>query len=273
MSRLAKATLLELRLLARDPVTVIFTLALPVIVLYVLGQVFGNTPNPRVYRGVGAMNFYVPAYVALAVASMGLVGLPVHLAGYRERGILKRFRASDVPIWSIVGAQVVVTVLAGLLASLIVWMAAVVSYSVDLPKQPLLVVAAFLLGAVCFGFIGVLIGALLPTARAAQGAGIILWFVMMMIGGSGPPPEVLGQTLRAISDVTPLKHVVVLIQDPWLGFGWNTNEALIVVAMLLASAALGFLILRYPHWLSLPRGLRRAARKGGQASPTRHAPA
>jgi ABC-2 type transport system permease protein len=255
MRALTKATMLELKLLARDPVTVVFTLALPVIVLYVLGQVFGNTPKPRIYRGVGAMNYYVPAYIALAVASMGLIGLPVHLAGYRERGILKRFRASDVPILSIIGAQVVVTVLAGITASLIVWGAAVLSYSIEFPKQPWSVLVAFLLGSVCFGFIGVLLGALLPTARAAQGAGIILWFVMMMVSGSGPPPEVLGSTLRSLADVTPLKHVVVLIQDPWLGFGWNTRETLIVLGTLVGTAVLGYVILRFPYWYTVPRGV------------------
>jgi ABC-2 type transport system permease protein len=269
MRRLAKATLLELKLLARDPVTVVFTLALPVIVLYVLGQVFGNKASPTVYRGVGAMNFYVPAYVALAVASMGLVGLPVHLAGYRERGILKRFRASDVPIWSIIGAQVVVTAVAGLASSLIVWGAAVMSYSIEFPKQPLLVVVAFLLAALCFGFVGVLLGALMPNARAAQGAGIILWFVMMMIGGAGPPPEVLGSTLGNFSNLTPLKHVVVLIQDPWLGWGWNMRETMIVSAITAGSAALGFLILRYPQWLSIPRRLTTRVVRGNRGPAPR----
>lgn len=250
MRYLARATVLELKLLARDPVTVVFTLALPVIVLYVLGAVFGNTPKPRIYRGVGAMDYYVPAYIALAVASMGLVGLPVHLAGYRERGILKRFRASDVPIWSVVGGQVVVTIVAGIVSSLILWVAAILSYHVAMPKEPLLVVVAFFIGALCFGAIGVLLGAVLPNARAAQGAGIILWFVMMMIGGSGPPPEVLGQTLRAIGNLTPLKHVVLLIQNPWLGLAWDNTELLIVLAFTFGSAAVAFLVLRYPHALT-----------------------
>jgi ABC-2 type transport system permease protein len=252
---LAKATVLELKLLARDPVTVVFTLALPVIVLYVLGQVFGNHARPNFYRGVGPMNYYVPAYIGLAIASMGLIGLPVHLAGYRERGILKRFRASDVPIWSVIGGLVVVTVVAGLVASVILWIAAIFSYNVEFPKDPLLVLVAFLLASMCFGAIGVLLGSVLPGARAAQGAGIILWFVMEMVGGAGPPPEVLGQTLQSIGSVTPLSHVIVLIQDPWLGFGWNTTETVIVVAFTLGSAGLTYLLLKYPYWPLMIRGL------------------
>ena len=255
MRSLAKATLLEMKLLARDPLTVVFTIALPVIVLYVLGQVFGNNARPNVYRGAGPMDYYVPAYIGLALASMGLIGLPVHLAGYRERGILKRFRASDVPVWSVIGGQVVVTVVSGAAGSLVLWMAAIVTYHVASPKQPLQVLLAFVLAALCFGAIGVLLGTLLPGARAAQGAGIILWFVMMMVGGAGPPTEVIGPTLRTIGNATPLSHVIVLIQNPWLGYAWSVKETVVVLAFLGASAGLSFLLLKYPYWPLMVRGI------------------
>lgn len=255
MRWLLKSTVMELKLLARDPLTVVFTLALPLIVLYVLGAVFGNNPNPRYYRGVGAMDFYVPAYIALAVASMGLIGLPVHLASYRERGVLKRFRASDVPVWAIVGGQIVVTVIAGAAGSLILWIGSMITYSVELPKSPLLVLLAFLLAAICFGAIGVLLGTVLPGARAAQGAGIILWFVMMMVGGAGPPYEVMGATLRAVGDATPLRHAVTLIQDPWLGFGWNNGETVVLGVVTVACVALTYLLLKYPYWPLMIRGI------------------
>jgi ABC-2 type transport system permease protein len=266
LRQLTKATVLELKLLARDPVTVVFTLALPVIILYVLGQVFGNTPNPKFYRGVGAINYYVPAYIGLAIASMGLIGLPVHLAGYRERGILKRFRASDVPVWSVIGGQVIVTVVAGVVGSAILIIAAILSYHVGAPKQPWLVVPAFLVSGLAFGAIGVFLGTVLPGARAAQGAGIILWFVMEMVGGAGPPPEVLGQTLKSVGEATPLYHVIVLIQDPWFGFGWNTQETIIVIAFMVASAGLSGLLLKYPYWPLMLRGVFVRRRRTGPAA-------
>ena len=90
----------------------------------------------------------------------------------------------------------------------------------------------------------------MPNARAAQGAGVILWFVMMMLGGSGPPSEVLNETLRTIGRMTPLKHAVVLLQDPWLGWGWNATESAIVIAFGLVSAVAAFAVLRYPNALA-----------------------
>jgi ABC-2 type transport system permease protein len=241
---LAKTTWIELKLFAREPLTLVVTLALPVVLLFVLGSVFGNVPDPDVYRGVGPMDFYIPAYIGLVLASLGLVGLPVHLAGYRERGVLRRFRASSVPLWSVFGGLVAVTmIVAGAGSALLVAVAAP-AYGINAPESPVGVVGAFLVGGLAFAALGILLGSLLPTARAAQGLGILLWFVMLMIAGAGPPPEVLTEAMRAVADLTPLRHVITLIQDPWLGFGWNVTESLIVLGILAAAAVLSVLRLR-----------------------------
>jgi ABC-2 type transporter len=118
------------------------------------------------------------------------------------------------------------------------------------------VIGAFLLSVLCFAAIGFLFGALLPGPRAAQGLGVLLWFVMFMISGSGPPPEVLPDALDAVATATPLKHVIVLIQDPWLGFGWNAGELIVVVGMLVVAA------LRTLAALGLTRRLARCSARG-----------
>lgn len=244
MRALARTSWVELKLFAREPLTVVFTLALPLVLLFVLGSVFGNTPDPEVYRGVGAMDYYVPAYAGLVIASLGLIALPTHLADYRERGILRRFRASSVPLPSVFGAHVVVTIVSAAVGSLLLMAVAVLTYDIRAPESPAGFAGAFLLSALSFSAIGALLGAALPTARAAQGAGVLLWFVMLIIAGAGPPPEVLTEATRAVADATPLRHVILLLQDPWLGFGWNTTETLIVLAWLAGSGALAALQLR-----------------------------
>lgn len=252
MTRLAKMTWLEIKLFVREPLTVIFTLALPLIILFILGGVFCNSPDPegKVYRGVGAMDFYIPAYMALVVASLGLVGLPVHLAAYRERGVLRRFRASSVGLRNILGSQAAVMLLMAIVGSILLVGVAVAGYSPKFPRSPALVLLAFILGMLCFASLGVLLGSVLPTARAAQGVGVLLWFVMMFISGAGPPPEVLSRAMVWVARFMALTHTIRLIQNPWLGFAWDWAETGIVLGVTIAAAAVS---LRFFRWESRRR--------------------
>lgn len=55
----------------------------------------------------------------MIVATIGILSLPVQLAGYRERGVLRRFRASAMPVAVVVGAQVPVAVIIGAAAAVL----------------------------------------------------------------------------------------------------------------------------------------------------------
>jgi ABC-2 type transport system permease protein len=245
MRSLLKLTWVEVKLFVREPTTVVFTLALPIIFLLVMGGVFGNTPSPDIYRGVGAMNYYVPSYYGLVMMAIGTVALPIHLTGYRERGILRRYRASSFSVWSVLGSQLIVTFVIAVAGSLLVTVVSLIAYSPDLPKMPALLAPAFILGTVIFASFGFLLGAILPSTRSAQGVGLILFFVMMILGGAGPPPEVLRGAMRIVGIMTPLRHVILVLQDPWLGFGWNVPASLIVTGITVASAALAARFFRW----------------------------
>jgi ABC-2 type transport system permease protein len=176
---------------------------------------------------------------------MGLIQLPVHMAGYRERGVLRRFRASSLSAAAILTSQAVVCVVIALIGSAIVLAIGFAGYDVRVPASIGEVIGAFLIGLLCFITIGFLLGALMPTPQAAQGAGLVMFIIMMLLGGAGPPQELLSSTLRTIGDFTPMKHVVTLIQDPWLGFGWNNHECLVVLAITAVAAVLA---VRFFRW-------------------------
>lgn len=226
---------IELKIFLREPLTVVFTLALPPLVLYVLAQVFGNTPNPAVYGGAGPVDYYTPAYIGLVIASLGLVGLPVHLASYREHGVLRRMQAARVPVRALLASQLVVLFAGAAAGSVLIVVLARLSYGVTWPADWLGLAAAAMLGGFAFTAIGVLLGAALPTARAAQGIGVLLWFLMMMVAGAGPPREVLGTVLTRVADVTPLKPLVIALQDPWLGQGVNWTQMAVLGGIFLVA--------------------------------------
>jgi ABC-2 type transport system permease protein len=231
-------TWVELKLFVREPLTVMFVLVLPLVVLYVLNGVFGSQPDPTVWQGLSPIDFYTSAYVALVAATAGVLSLPVHLAGYREQGILRRFRASAVRPTALVGAHMAVTVLIATAGAVLLTVVSVVAYDAALPEDWGGVVAAYLVTAVAFAGLGALLGFLIPTARAAQGLGVLLFFVFMMLGGAGPPKEVLPTALSRIADGIPVTHAGDLLRGPWMGEGWDGQALLFLLAMLAVSLGL-----------------------------------
>ncbi len=96
-------------------------------------------------------------------------------------------------------------------------------------------IAGVALGAVAFTSIGVLLGTILPSARAAQAIGLLLFFPSFLLGSGGPPPHVMGRVLRDIRGYLPLTWVTDAVRQPWLGIG-SANGSLLLVAVVAVTA-------------------------------------
>lgn len=240
----------ELVLFLREPLTVVFAFGFPLVMLFVLAEVFGTAPvtpdpgDPVAFRGLSPLGYYLPGYLALTAAAAGLIMIPAHLAGYREGGVLRRFRAASIPAWTIFGSQVAVEAALSMIGGALVLVAAYAVYDIPAPVSAPGVVVAFLMTVAMFAAVGVLLGAVMPSPRAAQGAGVMLFFVMMMLSGTGPPLDVMTPLMRHIGAGLPLQHAVLATQDPWLGFGWNWLQLGVLVAVTAVSAALATLAFR-----------------------------
>jgi ABC-2 type transport system permease protein len=233
MRTLAKLTWVEVKLFAREPIAVVFAFAFPLVVLLVLAGVFGE-PDTAL-GGFSGIDYYVPGYLAVVIASVGLIGLPVHLASLRERGVLRRLRASSVPMASVLTAQTAVHVAMAALGGAVLLATASLVYDVHAPSSVAGVALGFAVGALSFVALGLLLGSLAPTARAAQAIGLVLFFPMWLLSGAGPPRGVMTEAMRQLSDVLPLTRVVTAIQEPWLGTGSNLSE-LVGLSVLFAAA-------------------------------------
>jgi ABC-2 type transport system permease protein len=248
MRALAALTWTELKLFLREPVTVIFTLALPLMVLYVLNGVFGNEASTGgfvVYRGFGASDWYTPAYVALAVAGFTLIAVPAHLVEYREGGVLRRLQASGVGRGLVLGSQLVIALLVASVGAALLLVAAFLLTEVSAPQSPGLFVLAYALGALAISTGGLMLGTVLPTARAAQAVGLLLWFTFLFLSGAGPPPEVLPDALRSVGSWLPLTPIIRLLQEPWLTGEWLVRESLVAAAI---TALSGLVAWRFYRW-------------------------
>lgn len=233
----------EFRLFRREPFSVVFVLAFPLMMMLLLAAVFGNNQADAndiengmlVWRGVTPANYYTAASVAVIVAALGLMTLPITLASYRERGILRRFRASSVTAPSLVSAQLTLALGTFVAGTLVMATVARLAHDAMLPHDALGVVVALLAGTAAFGAIGLLLATVIRTSRSAQGIGLLLFFALWLISGTAPPRAVLPTGLRDVSGWLPLSHLVTAVQDPWFGFGWAANDLAVLAAYAVAA--------------------------------------
>jgi ABC-2 type transport system permease protein len=225
----------ELTLMKRDPLTLTFVFAFPVLTMLIIGGSFGTKPDIA-FAGANPSHWYVASYVTVVIAAMGLVMLPVHLASYRERGVLRRFALAGFPRWSFPLAQLVIGFVAVLASSVILLAVAAPIYGVPTPHEWGRLVAAALLGTLAFTAIGVLLGTVLPSARSAQAVGLLLFFPSFLLGAGGPPPHVMGSALRGFAAYLPLTWLTDAMRGPWLGLG-SANGSLVLVAITAVVAA------------------------------------
>lgn len=226
----------ELRLLGRDPMTLTFVLVFPIVTMLIIGGSFGTTPDEAF--PVNPSHWYVASYLTVVIGATGLIMVPVHIASYRERGVLRRFAASGFPRWSFTVAQLVVGLVAIVIAGTLLLAVAAPVYGVPTVKDPLRVALGILVASVLFVSIGVLLGTLLPSARAAQAIGLLLFFPSFLLGVGGPPPAVISPALRNIADWLPLAMANDTIRQPWLGLGDTTGTLVAVSLMAVVAAAL-----------------------------------
>jgi ABC-2 type transport system permease protein len=214
MSGLVSLAGVEARLLMRDWTVVVFAFLFPVFCMVVLAGVFGDQPD----EGFGAArpdDYYVVASLGVPVIALCLIGLPVSLASYRERGVLRRLDAFGVPMWRVVLAQALVTVGLVVTGAAVVLGLAAVTYGIPAVAD----VGATLLGAaagvVATLLLGIVIGLAVPTARAAQAVGLMTFFPLYLLGGGGPPRGVMTGPMQDIASALPTP--IPAITDPWLG--------------------------------------------------------
>jgi len=236
MRALLRLAATELKLFVREPMVLTFVFAFPVLTVLILGGVFDDDdPN---FEGALPSDYYVAAYIGVVIAAIGLVMLPVHLASYRERGVLRRFDVSRYPRWALPAAWILVALIITLVAVAVLLVTGHLIYGMPEPDDLLGVLVGTLLGAFVFISIGIALGLALPSARSAQGLGMLLFFPFFLLGGAGPPPDAMGDPMSSIAEVVPLTHVVRSIQEPWLDLGSPADHiAVLAVLAVLATAA------------------------------------
>jgi ABC-2 type transport system permease protein len=247
----------DLRAFARNRQWQFFTLALPVLFLVIFASVFGGSRNTTPVAGgrISTSVYYVPGIIALGVVAACFGNLAASVTAQRERGVLKRRRATPVPAAAVIAGRVLTQ------AGVAVVMAAVLlgigwaAYGARVPGRSALALAVtVVIGAASFCCLGYALTSLIRNEDAALPAAMALTLPLYFISGVFVAVTVLPPWLADVGQIFPVRHLANALLTAYnphtTGLGFAGRDLLIVAAWGVA----GLLIaLRKFNWL--PRGL------------------
>jgi ABC-2 type transport system permease protein len=241
-----KMTVIETKLFLREPMAAFFTIAFPLMMLFLFGAIYGNEPT-ELFGGRGTMDVSVPAYMAMIIGTVGLLSLTISITSYREKGILRRFRSTPLRPYVILLDTVLVNFLMTLFGTALLIIAAKLIYHLRFDGSVLLFLAAFTLASLSFFSLGFVIASLAPTARVAQVVGMVIFYPMLFLSGAAIPLEIMPDSIKKVANFLPLSYVVELLKGMWFGehLADHLVSILILTGILIAGIVISALTFRW----------------------------
>lgn len=163
MNALAKMTVVEAKMFPRDPGAVAFGVLFPTILLLGLGAIPMLREPSEDFGGIRFVEFWAPSALVVGMVAIGAQHVPILIATYRERGILRRMSTTPVHPGYLLIAQMIVALVS--------------------------VAASALL--------------LVLSASAATSVGTLIFMALMLFGGAFLPRFLMPDVLVTIGEYVP----------------------------------------------------------------------
>lgn len=222
----------ELKLSLRGMDMFIFAICVPLVMLIILGIIYGNKPA---FEGAG-YTFLEQSFSALATISIcagGVMGLPLVVSEYRSRKILKRYKVTPISPALILMVQVAIYTLYAIASLALLYLTAKLFFGYQFHGSVATFFGGYLLVIVSMFSIGMMVGGIAPNTKMAGAIASILYFPMLIFSGATLPYEVMPTALQKIANVLPLTQGIKLLKSASLGLnGDNMLVPLLIMAVI-----------------------------------------
>ncbi|WP_270815809.1 ABC transporter permease [Hungatella effluvii] len=236
----------ELKLSFRGMDMIIFAVCMPVVVVILLGIIYGGKPA---FDGAD-YTFLEQSFGAvstIAVCAGGVMGLPLVISDYRQKKILKRFKITPSSPVLLLSVQVAIYMIYSLIALVLIYIVSVLLFGMKLRGAFLPFMGAFFLVMISMFSIGMLVGGVSPNTKIASVFASLLYFPMLIFSGATLPYEVMPAVLQKLADLLPLTQGIKLLKAASLGLpAENVMASLAVMAVI--AVVCGGVSIRFFKW-------------------------
>src|SRR2546421_2146161 len=216
---------LEIRSYFRNRQAVVFTFALPVVLLVLFGAIFTGTAGQTT---VPMNQVLISGIVASGLMSTTFSSLAISIAIERDDGTLARLAATPMPKAAYFIGKILLAFVSGIAETVLLLAIARLFYGLHLPASParwatLAWVVA--LGITACALAGIAYSRLAPNARSAAAIVQLPFLSLQLISGVFFLFTALPKTMQAIAAVFPLKWMAQGLRSVFLPSSFASSEA------------------------------------------------
>ena len=237
---------IELKLSLRGMDMVIFAVCLPVVMVFILGMLYGEKPA---FPG-SSYTFLEQSFGALttiAVCAGGVMGLPLLVSDYRQKKVLKRFQVTPASPVMLLAVHVAIYSTYSLVSLVLVYACSVLFFGCRMQGSAAAFLLCYLLVMLSMFSSGMRVGGLAPDTKAASIAACVLYFPMLLLSGATLPYEVMPAVLQRIADFLPLTQGIKLLKASSLGLPME-NVLLPVLVLVILLVCCSLIAVRFFKW-------------------------
>ncbi len=241
-----KITALEWKLANREFITLFFALVFPVLMLLLFGSIYGNEPN-EFMGGFGTVDVSTPGYINMIIAVTGLMSLPLTLAQYRERKILKRFMATPIKPIEILLSQFIVNIMMTIMGLIVLIVVGKIVFDLHFFGNLFEALVAFVIILLSIFSIGLFVAGISKNMKVATAVSYIIYFPMLFLSGATMPLEIMPQSIINISKALPMTYGVSLLKGIWLG-DHLSDFPIDIIVLVCITLVFGGLAVKFFKW-------------------------
>lgn len=230
------------RLFWRNREAAFFSFAFPIILLALIGSVYGDEP----IDDVSVPTYILVGLLGYGVAANAFAGLAITLVVRREAGLLKRVRGTPLEPRTYLAAVITSTVTVIALQVVAQILLGVYLLDADWPERPGPLVVAILLGAAAFAALGIAVTTLVRTSEGSSAVVNAIFLPMAFVSGVFFSRDDMPAFLEAVSDVLPLTYLLNLIRATFVpGESFAMSSVAVVVVWGLVGAVVAVRMFRW----------------------------
>jgi len=196
--------------------SIFFGVCLPLGIIILLGFIYGDK---LAFKGANftKMQQTFGAIATIGICATGLMSLPLTVADYRDKKILKRYKVTPVSPGLLLSVQVLISFIVSVISSIAVFGVASIFFGYRFTGSIIGFLLSYILVTLAIYGIGMLLASVSPNLKVANMLCTLFYFPMLFLSGATVPYEIMPKTMQSVVSILPLTQGIKLLKNYSLG--------------------------------------------------------